>query len=135
MACWINYLGKVIGQTVCNITVMVKSILLYFFIIFRIKVKSYFTLYSITFSNTVNVTFQAQHFCQMYLPAITVTELEVSVGRAMLLRKQSNAVWLSMWDCILNLSIYSVTNGVTVLCCPLCGRHPAEKLSQHGIDW
>uniref|UniRef100_A0A9R1SM52 Midasin n=2 Tax=Cyprinus carpio TaxID=7962 RepID=A0A9R1SM52_CYPCA len=35
---------------------------------------------------------KAQHFCQMYLPAISVTELEVTVGRAMLLRKQSDAV-------------------------------------------
>ncbi|XP_003200751.2 midasin [Danio rerio] len=39
---------------------------------------------------------KAQHFCQMYLPAITVTELEVTVGRAMLLRKQSDAVRLSI---------------------------------------
>ncbi|XP_067273008.1 midasin [Pseudorasbora parva] len=39
---------------------------------------------------------KAKHFCQMYLPAITVTELEVTVGRATLLRKQSNAVWLSV---------------------------------------
>uniref|UniRef100_A0A8C2BQ53 Midasin n=1 Tax=Cyprinus carpio TaxID=7962 RepID=A0A8C2BQ53_CYPCA len=39
---------------------------------------------------------KAQHFCQMYLPAISVTELEVTVGRAMLLRKQSDAVWLSI---------------------------------------
>ncbi|XP_016311670.1 midasin-like [Sinocyclocheilus anshuiensis] len=39
---------------------------------------------------------KAQHFCQMYLPAISVTELEVMVGRAMLLRKQSDAVWLSI---------------------------------------
>uniref|UniRef100_A0A8C1Z8S6 Midasin n=1 Tax=Cyprinus carpio TaxID=7962 RepID=A0A8C1Z8S6_CYPCA len=35
---------------------------------------------------------KAQHFCQMYLPAISVTELEVTVGRAMLLCKQSDAV-------------------------------------------
>uniref|UniRef100_A0A8C1Z8M3 Midasin n=1 Tax=Cyprinus carpio TaxID=7962 RepID=A0A8C1Z8M3_CYPCA len=39
---------------------------------------------------------KAQHFCQMYLPAISVTELEVTVGRAMLLCKQSDAVWLSI---------------------------------------
>ncbi|XP_042633180.1 midasin-like [Cyprinus carpio] len=39
---------------------------------------------------------KAQHFCQMYLPGISVTELEVSVGRAMLLRKQSDTVRLSM---------------------------------------
>ncbi|XP_016427493.1 midasin-like [Sinocyclocheilus rhinocerous] len=39
---------------------------------------------------------KAQHFCQMYLPAISVTELEVTVGRAMLLRKQSDAVRLSI---------------------------------------
>ncbi|XP_065113160.1 midasin [Paramisgurnus dabryanus] len=39
---------------------------------------------------------KAQHFCQMYLPAINVTELEVSVGRVMLLRKQSDAVRLSI---------------------------------------
>lgn len=83
-------------------------------------------------SNIVNVTFQAQHFCQMYLPGINVTELEVTVGRTMLLRKQSDAVRLSMWDCIIisitllipihlsrclylafPLSIYSVTNDVT----------------------
>uniref|UniRef100_A0A671LK54 Midasin n=1 Tax=Sinocyclocheilus anshuiensis TaxID=1608454 RepID=A0A671LK54_9TELE len=38
---------------------------------------------------------KAQHFCQMYLPAISVTELEVTVGRTMLLRKQSDAVRLS----------------------------------------
>lgn len=35
----------------------------------------------------------------------------------------------------LPVSIYSFTNCVTVLRCPQCGRHPAEKLSQHGIDW
>uniref|UniRef100_A0AAR2K636 Midasin n=1 Tax=Pygocentrus nattereri TaxID=42514 RepID=A0AAR2K636_PYGNA len=35
---------------------------------------------------------KAQHFCQMYQPGINVTELEVTVGRAMLLRKQSDAV-------------------------------------------
>lgn len=40
--------------------------------------------------------FQAQHFCQMYQPAIGITELEVTVGRAMLLRKQSNAVHLEV---------------------------------------
>uniref|UniRef100_A0A671LK38 Midasin n=1 Tax=Sinocyclocheilus anshuiensis TaxID=1608454 RepID=A0A671LK38_9TELE len=39
---------------------------------------------------------KAQHFCQMYLPAISVTELEVTVGRTMLLRKQSDAVRLSI---------------------------------------
>ncbi|XP_051581140.1 midasin isoform X2 [Myxocyprinus asiaticus] len=39
---------------------------------------------------------KAQHFCQMYLPAITVTELEVAVGRAMLLRKQSDVVRLNI---------------------------------------
>lgn len=44
----------------------------------------------------VHVPFQAQHFCQMYQPAISVTELEVTVGRAMLLRKQSDAVRLEV---------------------------------------
>lgn len=39
---------------------------------------------------------KAQHFCQMYLPAITVTELEVTVGRQMLLRKQSDVVRLNI---------------------------------------
>ncbi|XP_073672706.1 midasin [Garra rufa] len=39
---------------------------------------------------------KAQHFCQMYLPGINVTELEVAVGRAMLLRKQTDAVRLSI---------------------------------------
>ncbi|KAM9495289.1 midasin [Clarias gariepinus] len=37
---------------------------------------------------------KAQHFCQMYQPAISITELEVTVGRSMLLRKQSDAVRL-----------------------------------------
>ncbi|KAI1897419.1 hypothetical protein AGOR_G00083100 [Albula goreensis] len=32
---------------------------------------------------------KAQHFCQMYLPAITVTELEATVGRASLSRRQN----------------------------------------------
>ncbi|KAK2883458.1 hypothetical protein Q8A67_017095 [Cirrhinus molitorella] len=39
---------------------------------------------------------KAQHFCQMYLPGFNVTELEVTVGRAMLLRKQSDAARLSI---------------------------------------
>uniref|UniRef100_A0AAR2IVI6 Midasin n=1 Tax=Pygocentrus nattereri TaxID=42514 RepID=A0AAR2IVI6_PYGNA len=39
---------------------------------------------------------KAQHFCQMYQPGINVTELEVTVGRAMLLRKQSDAVRLEI---------------------------------------
>lgn len=39
---------------------------------------------------------KAQHFCQMYQPAISITELEVTVGRAMLLRKQSDAVRLDV---------------------------------------
>ncbi|GAA6099361.1 midasin isoform X1 [Tachysurus ichikawai] len=38
----------------------------------------------------------AQHFCQMYQPSISITELEVTVGRGMLLRKQSNAVRLEV---------------------------------------
>ncbi|TSL47560.1 Midasin [Bagarius yarrelli] len=44
----------------------------------------------------VYVLFQAQHFCQMYQPAISITELEVTVGRGMLLRKQSDAVRLEV---------------------------------------
>ncbi|XP_076872534.1 midasin isoform X2 [Brachyhypopomus gauderio] len=39
---------------------------------------------------------KAQHFCQQYQPGITVTELEVTVGRAMLLRKQSDVVRLEV---------------------------------------
>ncbi|XP_053499982.1 midasin [Ictalurus furcatus] len=39
---------------------------------------------------------KAQHFCQMYQPAISITELEVTVGRTMLLRKQSDAVRLDV---------------------------------------
>ncbi|KAF4092103.1 hypothetical protein AMELA_G00017110 [Ameiurus melas] len=39
---------------------------------------------------------KAQHFCQLYQPAISITELEVTVGRAMLLRKQSDAVRLDV---------------------------------------
>ncbi|XP_057208356.1 midasin isoform X2 [Triplophysa rosa] len=39
---------------------------------------------------------KAQHFCQMYLPSITVTELEVMVGRQMLLRKQSIVVRINI---------------------------------------
>ncbi|XP_062857908.1 midasin [Trichomycterus rosablanca] len=37
---------------------------------------------------------KAQHFCQMYQPAISITELEVTVGRTTLQRKQSDAVRL-----------------------------------------
>ncbi|KAJ8409756.1 hypothetical protein AAFF_G00218150 [Aldrovandia affinis] len=38
---------------------------------------------------------KAQHFCLMYLPVITVTELEATVGRATLARRQNEAVRLS----------------------------------------
>ncbi|KAL2081973.1 hypothetical protein ACEWY4_021791 [Coilia grayii] len=37
---------------------------------------------------------KAQHFCQMYQPGISVDELEVTVGRATLCRKQSEVVQL-----------------------------------------
>ncbi|KAM6905784.1 midasin isoform 2-T2 [Lycodopsis pacificus] len=39
---------------------------------------------------------KAQHFCQMYQPGISMTELEASVGRVTLLRKQTEAVQLSV---------------------------------------
>lgn len=39
---------------------------------------------------------QAQHFCQMYQAGISLTELEVSVGRVTLGRKQTEAVQLSV---------------------------------------
>ncbi|XP_060907246.1 midasin [Labrus mixtus] len=39
---------------------------------------------------------KALHFCQMYQPGIALTELEVSVGRALLRRKQTEAVQLSL---------------------------------------
>lgn len=39
---------------------------------------------------------QAQHFCQMYQPGISLTELEASVGRVTLGRKQTEAVQLSV---------------------------------------
>ncbi|XP_011610045.2 midasin isoform X2 [Takifugu rubripes] len=39
---------------------------------------------------------QAQHFCQMYLPGITRSESEVSVGRISLGRKQAESVHLSV---------------------------------------
>nr|XP_020508278.1 midasin [Labrus bergylta] len=39
---------------------------------------------------------KALHFCQMYQPGIALTELEVSVGRALLCRKQTEAVQLSL---------------------------------------
>ncbi|KAM7394956.1 hypothetical protein PAMA_006612 [Pampus argenteus] len=39
---------------------------------------------------------KAQHFCQMYQPGISLTELEVSVGRVTLCRKQTEAVQLSV---------------------------------------
>ncbi|XP_044025553.1 midasin [Siniperca chuatsi] len=39
---------------------------------------------------------KAQHFCQMYQPSISLTELEVSVGRVTLDRKQTEAVQLSV---------------------------------------
>ncbi|XP_051265817.1 midasin isoform X2 [Dicentrarchus labrax] len=39
---------------------------------------------------------KAQHFCQMYQPGIALTELEASVGRVTLGRKQTEAVQLSV---------------------------------------
>ncbi|KAM3861280.1 midasin [Diretmus argenteus] len=39
---------------------------------------------------------KAQHFCQMYQPGISLTELEASVGRATLARTQSEVVQLSV---------------------------------------
>ncbi|XP_077950103.1 midasin isoform X1 [Gasterosteus aculeatus] len=39
---------------------------------------------------------KALHFCQMYQPGISVTELEASVGRVTLGRKQTEAVQLSL---------------------------------------
>uniref|UniRef100_A0A3Q3KQG4 Midasin n=1 Tax=Mastacembelus armatus TaxID=205130 RepID=A0A3Q3KQG4_9TELE len=39
---------------------------------------------------------KAQHFCQMYQPGISMTELELSVGRVTLGRKQTEAVQLSV---------------------------------------
>ncbi|CAK6975580.1 Hypothetical predicted protein [Scomber scombrus] len=39
---------------------------------------------------------KAQHFCQMYQPGISLTELEVSVGRVTLNRKQTEAVQLTV---------------------------------------
>lgn len=42
------------------------------------------------------VLLQAQHFCQMYQPGISLTELEASVGRVTLVRKQTEAVQLSV---------------------------------------
>ncbi|XP_054474709.1 midasin [Anoplopoma fimbria] len=39
---------------------------------------------------------KAQHFCQMYQPGISVSELEASVGRVTLGRKQTEAVQLSV---------------------------------------
>ncbi|XP_042247008.1 midasin [Thunnus maccoyii] len=39
---------------------------------------------------------KAQHFCQMYQPGISLTELEASVGRVTLGRKQTEAVQLSV---------------------------------------
>ncbi|XP_042084236.1 midasin isoform X2 [Haplochromis burtoni] len=39
---------------------------------------------------------KAQHFCQMYQPGILLTELEASVGRVTLIRKQTEAVQLSV---------------------------------------
>ncbi|XP_034555077.1 midasin [Notolabrus celidotus] len=39
---------------------------------------------------------KAQHFCQLYQPGITLSELEASVGRAVLSRKQTEAVQLSV---------------------------------------
>lgn len=42
------------------------------------------------------VCVQAQHFCQMYLPGITRSESEVSVGRVSLGRKQAESVHLNV---------------------------------------
>lgn len=42
------------------------------------------------------VCVQALHFCQMYQPGISLTELEASVGRVTLGRKQTEAVQLSV---------------------------------------
>ncbi|XP_068197957.1 midasin isoform X4 [Antennarius striatus] len=39
---------------------------------------------------------KAQHFCQMYQPGVALTELEASVGRVSLGRKQTEAVQLSV---------------------------------------
>ncbi|KAF0023084.1 hypothetical protein F2P81_023714 [Scophthalmus maximus] len=39
---------------------------------------------------------KALHFCQMYQPGISLTEMEVSVGRVTLVRKQTEAVQLTM---------------------------------------
>ncbi|XP_062266826.1 midasin [Platichthys flesus] len=39
---------------------------------------------------------KAQHFCQMYQPGISVTELDVCVGRVTLSRKQTEAVQLNV---------------------------------------
>ncbi|XP_030636974.1 midasin [Chanos chanos] len=39
---------------------------------------------------------KAQHFCQMYQPSLNVTELEVTVGRVTVLRKQSEVVRLNL---------------------------------------
>ncbi|KAM4522940.1 midasin [Odontesthes bonariensis] len=39
---------------------------------------------------------KAQHFCQMYQPGISLTELQASVGRVTLCRKQTEAVQLSV---------------------------------------
>lgn len=39
---------------------------------------------------------KAQHFCQMYQPAISVSELQVTVGRVTLGRKQTEAIQLNV---------------------------------------
>ncbi|XP_047429048.1 midasin isoform X2 [Mugil cephalus] len=39
---------------------------------------------------------KAQHFCQMYQPGISLTEMEATVGRVTLCRKQTEAVQLSL---------------------------------------
>lgn len=46
--------------------------------------------------NLVCFFMQAQHFCYMYQPGITLSEPEASVGRATLARKQSEAVQLTV---------------------------------------
>ncbi|XP_038145137.1 midasin isoform X1 [Cyprinodon tularosa] len=38
---------------------------------------------------------KAQHFCQLYQPSVSLTELQAAVGRAALTRKQAEAVQLS----------------------------------------
>lgn len=58
----------------------------------------YFCPFLMVFFN-LNLYFfciQAQHFCHMYQPGIMLSELEASVGRVTLARKQSEAVQLTV---------------------------------------